>query len=158
MEQLLAGQADCRRMGEQVAVDVAGPGVVAGAVSVGLLVQQLEQVPDVPGRVGVHLAQQVRDHGLQRIAVEHPEVLGEEAPHDLHGEALDLVDRRGSDWYSGAMCAAAAVVSSRRCSTSTGRLVGSSRKSKKSYRSGSCSRVNAVSYTHLRAHETDSYL
>ena len=79
---------------EQLAVHIPRALVPPLAIMVALLVQQAEQVADVAGRIRLLLLEQRVDRVLQRVAVKHAEVFGEETPHHLHREALNLVDRR----------------------------------------------------------------
>lgn len=94
VEQFAAFQKDLGRFGKQLAVDVAGSRVSAVPILVAFLIEQLEEIPDVARRVRLRLSEQLVDRRLQRVGVEHPEVFGEQAPDDLHGEPLDLVDGR----------------------------------------------------------------
>ena len=80
------------RLCKQFAVDIPGARIPALSVVVTLLVEEGEQIADVACGIRILLLQQ-RIHGvLQRIAVEHAQVLGEQAPDKLHSETLDLVD------------------------------------------------------------------
>lgn len=80
-------------MREQLAVDVGRALEHALAVVTALLVEHPEQEPDPLGRRSAALAQ-LGHGGLQRIAAQHSQVLGEKAPDCLHHEPLDLVGRR----------------------------------------------------------------
>lgn len=78
---------------EEVAVDVRRARQPPRAVVVTLLVEHPEEEAHLGGRargVGAHLVQ----GGLEGVAIEQAQVLGEHAPHRLQHEGLDLIGRR----------------------------------------------------------------
>ena len=94
--QLVLVEVDLGRLGEQLAVDVSSASEDSLTVVVALLVEDAEEHADLRGRRPRGVLSQGVDDVLQRIAVEHAQVLGEQRPDALQGEALDLVDRRGA--------------------------------------------------------------
>ncbi len=80
-----------RRMFEKLTVHIPGALVTPLPIVVALLVEQRKQVADIARRIRLLLLQQCVNGVLQRVAVQHPQIFSEQAPHHLHREALDFV-------------------------------------------------------------------
>ena len=93
MKKFRSIKVDGGRPGEQVTVDVSRTREATLPVVVAFLIEQLEKIADLLRGVGIVFLEQRLDGRLQRIPLEHPEIFSEETPDQLHGEALDLIDR-----------------------------------------------------------------